>query len=266
MIDKTILILGGTFESYTLAECLTSGKCTGKLRILTSLSGATPAPRLPAGDVRFGGFGGVDGLTNFIRRENVTLLVDATHPFAERISHNAVLASSAAEITLLRLERPPWTEVPDDSWISVPSLSAATAWLREHPHRVFLTTGMRGLEAFHDCPGSLFVVRTLSPPELAELCPHPDLLPEGDRAKPWPEATFVQGRGPFSVEDELRLFKKHEISLLVSKNSGGKSTYAKINAARKLQLPVLMIERNEIHHDEKVSNVKDAIGWISNFV
>ena len=246
MIPQTILLLGGTAEAYALAERLVREKFARRVRILTSLSGATKTPRLPAGEVRFGGFGGPEGLADFLRQENVSLLVDATHPFAEQISRNAALASAATEIPLLRLERPPWVPEPEDRWISVLNLAAATAWLREHPHTVFLTTGIRELDAFQDCPGSRFVIRTITPPQLAE---------------PWPQATFVQARGPFSVEAELQLLRDHNITLLVTKNSGGTATIPKLHAARQLGLPVLMIERPELPPVETVPDVASAMQW-----
>ena len=238
MIPQTILLLGGTAAAYALAERLVREKFARRVRILTSLSGATKTPRLPAGEVRFGGFGGPEGLADFLRQENVSLLVDATHPFAEQISRNAALASAATEVPLLRLERPPWVPEPEDRWISVLNLAAATAWLREHPHTVFLTTGIRELDAFQDCPGSRFVIRTIPP-----------------------QATFVQARGPFSVEAELQLLRDHNITLLVTKNSGGTATIPKLHAARQLGLPVLMIERPELPPVETVPDVASAMQW-----
>ena len=250
MTSGAILILGGTAEAYALVECLVQAPPAQDFRILTSLSGATATPRLPAGEVRFGGFGGPEGLADFLRRENVTLLVDATHPFAEQISQNAVLASVAAKTPLLRLERPPWVPEPEDRWISVPNLASATAWLRERPHTVFLTTGVRELDAFRDCPGSRFVIRTITPPQLSES---------------WLQATFVQARGPFSVEAELQLLRDHNISLLVTKNSGGSATAPKLHAARQLDLPVLMTERPELPLSKTVSEVDAALAWITSF-
>ena len=250
MIPQTILLLGGTAEAYALAERLVREKFARRVRILTSLSGATKTPRLPAGEVRFGGFGGPEGLADFLHQENVSLLVDATHPFAEQISRNAVLASTATEIPLLRLERPPWVPEPEDRWISVLNLAAAAAWLREHPHTVFLTTGIRKLDAFRGCLSSRFVIRTITPPQLVE---------------PWPHASFVQARGPFSVEAELQLFRDHNISLLVTKNSGGSATAPKLHAARQLDLPVLMTERPELPLSKTVSEVDAALAWITSF-
>ncbi len=250
MIPQTILLLGGTAEAYALAERLVREKFARRVRILTSLSGATKIPRLPAGEVRFGGFGGPEGLADFLRQENISLLVDATHPFAEQISRNAALASAATEIPLLRLERPPWVPEPEDRWIPLPNLAAAAAWLREPPHTVFLTTGVCELDVFRDCPGSRFVIRTITPPQLAE---------------PWPHASFVQARGPFSVEAELQLLRDHNISLLVTKNSGGSATAPKLHAARQLDLPVLMTERPELPLSKTVSEVDAALAWITSF-
>ena len=250
MTSDTILILGGTSEAYGLAKQLVGAARFQHFRVLTSLSGATSNPRRPAGELRLGGFGGADGLVGFLQQENITLLVDATHPFAEQISRNASDASRNANVPLLRLERPSWTPEPKDRWISVPNLAAAAAWLREHPHTVFLTTGIRELDAFRDCPGSGFVIRTITPPQLSE---------------PWPHASFVQARGPFSVEAELQLLRDHNISLLVTKNSGGSATAPKLHAARQLDLPVLMTERPELPLSKTVSEVDAALAWITSF-
>ena len=251
MTPRTLLILGGTTEAYALAEQLTREQSPQPLRVLTSLAGATKTPRLPAGEVRFGGFGGAEGLADFLRKENVTMLVDATHPFAEQISRNAALAAEATGTPMLRLERPPWKPEPQDRWICVPNLDSAAAWLREHPHTALLTTGIRELDAFRDCPDSRFVIRTITPPHLE---------------KPWPQAAFVQARGPFSVEDELQLLRKHAITLLVTKNSGGTATYPKIEAARRLTLPVLMIERPELPQVESMPDVKQALFRLGQFM
>ena len=246
MTADTILILGGTSEAYGLAKQLVGAARFQHFRVLTSLSGATSNPRRPAGELRFGGFGGADGLVGFLQQKYITLLVDATHPFAEQISRNAALASATTGVPLLRLERPPWVPEPEAHWISVPNLAAAAAWLREHSHTVFLTTGVRELDAFRDCSGSRFMIRTITPLQLE---------------KPWPQATFIQARGPFSVEDELGLFRDHDISLLVSKNSGGTATIPKLHAARQLGLPVLMIERPELPPVETVPDVASAMQW-----
>ncbi len=143
---STVLILGGTSEAYELAEKLVLEVGGQGFRILTSLRGSTQKPRLPKGDHRIGGFGGVDGLENFLREEEVSHVIDATHPFAEQISRNAVHACRSSQLPLIRLERPSWEPESEDNWVLKPDLKSAAEWLMYHPQRVLLTTGHRDLD------------------------------------------------------------------------------------------------------------------------
>ena len=138
---STVLILGGTSEAYDLAEKLVLEAGGQGFRILTSLRGSTQKPRLPRGDHRIGGFGGVDGLENFLREEEVSHVIDATHPFAEQISRNVVHACRSSQLPLIRLERPSWEPESGDNWVLKPDLKSAAEWLMNHPQRVLLTTG-----------------------------------------------------------------------------------------------------------------------------
>ncbi len=243
---NTLLILGGTQEAYQLAQALADAPVPGLPQVLTSLAGVTVHPRQPAGSLRVGGFGGVAGLKAFLRSEPISRVVDATHPFAAQISQHAQQATTSLGVPLLRLERPAWVPEPGERWLRVPDLEAASDWLEAHPGRVFLTTGERGWEGFRKCNGSHFWVRTLKAPD-----------PEA-----WPEAVFVQQRGPFSVEAERAWLEAQQISVLVSKNSGGSATRAKLEAARQLQLPVLMIERPELPDVPTVETVEAALLWL----
>ena len=187
---STVLILGGTSEAYELAEKLVLEVGGQGFRILTSLRGSTQKPRLPKGDHRIGGFGGVDGLENFLREEEVSHVIDATHPFAEQISRNAVHACRSSQLPLIRLERPSWEPESGDNWILKPDLKSAAEWLMNHPQRVLLTTGHRDLDVFRDAHESFFLIRTIEPVS----------LPEG-----FPNAENLISRGPFSKDEEIAL-------------------------------------------------------------
>ena len=216
---RTVLILGGTTEARALAAALPA------FRVISSLAGRTREPLRPAGEVRVGGFGGVGGLVHYLRAERVDVLVDATHPFAERISANAAAACAATGLPLLVLRRPGWAEQPGDDWRRTPSLAAAAALLPRLGRRVFLTTGRQSLAAFagtHEC---WFLARSVEPP-----------------APPLPRRLEVLlDRGPFTVDGELRLLRDHRIDVLVSKDSGGAD--AKLTAARERGIPVVLIDR-----------------------
>lgn len=178
--------------------------------------------------MRIGGFGGACGLADWLRVERVRLLVDATHPFASRISANARAAAGQVGIPLLRLSRPAWRTQPGDSWLPARDATAAAALLGARPRRVFLAIGARGLAPFRAAPQHRYVIRCIDPPP-------PALLP--------PQAELMLGRGPFALADELALLRGSAIEMLVAKNSGGAAAAAKLAAARLLGLPVVMIER-----------------------
>lgn len=222
---RHLLILGGTTEGRALAAALDGRP---GLRVTSSLAGRVARPRLPAGEVRIGGFGGPEGLADWLRAERVDAVVDATHPFAAGISRNAALASAATGVPLLVLRRPGFTRVDGDRWIPVPSLAAAAAaLLPRRGERVFLTTGRQGIAAFAHLDGVHFLARSVDPPE-------PPLPPSFD---------VLLARGPFTVEGELALLREHAVDVLVTKDSGGAATAPKLAAARELGLPVIVVER-----------------------
>jgi precorrin-6A/cobalt-precorrin-6A reductase len=220
-----ILILGGTREAVELAQRLHGRE---GLQITSSLAGRTHQPHLPPGEVRVGGFGGAPGLRDYLLRERIEILVDATHPFAERMHGNADEASSGAGVPLLRLERPAWQPQSGDRWILAGSADDAARSAPGHGTRAFLTTGVKDLSAFRDIDALWFLVRIVEPP--------PEPLPLR-------RYELIRGRGPFGAAEEVALMRQPPLDLLISKESGGDSTYGKIAAARKLGLPVIMIRR-----------------------
>ena len=241
-----ILILGGTQEGFDVAERL--AELEG-VEIISSLAGRTRDPRTPKGKVRSGGFGGAEGLARYLRAERITRLINATHPFAEEISANAVSAAQAAGIPLMRLLRPAWVVQRGDRWVAARHATEAAELCRREGGRIFLTLGSGEIEAFTHVHNAHFVVRMIDAP---------DELPLRDYR-------VIAARGPFSLQEELRLLAEHHIGLVVAKNSGGDATYAKIEAARRIGLPVIMIERPAIALDPRspaVATVADAVAWV----
>lgn len=180
---------------------------------------------MPVGAVRVGGFGGVDGLREWLVANEIEAVVDATHPFAGIIS--AHVAAAAADLPLVHLRRPGWSEQPGDQWIRVPDLAAAAKTVDAQGNRVFLTIGRQGVGAFAGLTRPWFLIRAIDPPEVA--------LP--------PQHELLLARGPFTVDNETRLLADRRIDLLVTKDSGGDQTDAKLIAARSAGLPVVMVDR-----------------------
>jgi precorrin-6A/cobalt-precorrin-6A reductase len=237
-----ILILGGTGEARELAALLVADGAD----VLSSLAGRVRDPRLPDGAVRVGGFGGADGLAAFLREERITRLVDATHPFAGGITANAALAAADAGVPLLVLRRPAWET--DPSWRFAGDIAEAAAAVRTWPgDGVFLTTGRRDLAAFAADDAHRFLVRTVDPPEGA--------VP--------PHMTLILDRGPYTVEGECALLREHRIGLLVTKNSGGPMTAAKLRAAQDLGVDVVMVRRPPLPPGSTVvATVAEALRWV----
>lgn len=219
-----VLILGGTTEARRLAAELAGRP---GLRTTTSLAGRVTRPAALDGAVRTGGFGGADGLADWLRAHRVDALVDATHPFAGTITANAVRAAAATGVPLVVLRRPGWRPGPGDRWHDAGSPAGAAAALPGLGRRVFLTTGRLGLAAFAHLADLHFLVRSVEPPE-------PPLPPDTD---------VLLARGPFTVEGETDLLRAHRIDVLVTKDSGGAATAAKLTAARELGLPVVVVRR-----------------------
>ncbi len=239
-----ILILGGTAEAAGLARTLAGN---AGIAAITSLAGRTRSPAAVPGDLRVGGFGGPEALAEYLRSEKIDLLVDATHPFAARISGNAAQACDRAKVPRLLLARPPWTARAGDNWIPAANTEAAAAALPGLGRRAFLAIGRQELAAFAGPTQPWFLVRLVEEPEA-----------------PPPLAAYhlLLGRGPFAEPQERELLRAHRIEVVVSKNSGGAGAAAKIAAARALGLPVVMIERPPVPASETAENVEAARAWI----
>ena len=224
MTQAIVLILGGTTEARELAGRLAP---LPGLRVVTSLAGRTREPAPLAGEVRTGGFGGADGLAQWLDVHHAAAVIDATHPFARAISTNAATACAESGTPLLSLGRPPHTAGPGDDWHEVSSLQAAAELLPSLGQRAFLTTGRQGLAVFAALDQMWFLIRCASPP-----------------AGPLPAARrVILARGPYRADREHLLMRQQRIDVLVTKNSGGAATAGKLTAARHLGLPVIMISR-----------------------
>ncbi|MGW2318541.1 cobalt-precorrin-6A reductase [Streptomyces sp. NPDC001680] len=219
-----VLILGGTTEARRLAADLAARP---GIRVTTSLAGRVARPGAVAGEVRIGGFGGAEGLADWLRTHQVDALVDATHPFAEAITAHAAQAAAVTGVPAVVLRRPGWRPGPGDRWYDVPSLAAAAETLPALGRRVFLSTGRLGLAAFAPLTDLHFVVRSVEPPEP----PMP------------PDTEVILARGPFTLAEETELLRVHRIEVLVTKDSGGAATSAKLTAARALAVPVVVVRR-----------------------
>ncbi len=247
MPGKKALILGGTGEAAELARNLCQ-RFGGRLDITVSYSGITGhQPDLPC-EVRVGGFGGAGGLIDYIQTEGMDFLIDATHPYAEKISHHAYVAAQATEMPTLVLMRLPWEENPKDKWITVPDMNAAARMVEELARPTFLSIGVKELQAFEGLGDIPLTVR---------------LLKEPDGGLSLETCELVVGRPPFSVEDEEALLQDKKIRVLVSKNSGGEKTYAKIEAARALGIGVVMIERPASEPLDHVATIQEVGDWLS---
>jgi precorrin-6A/cobalt-precorrin-6A reductase len=236
------LILGGTADAGVLAAAI----ARAGLDAVYSYGGRTRAPADQPLPTRIGGFGGVSGLADYIRREGITHVIDATHPFAAEMSRHAVEACAETATPLIALERAPWTRMSGDKWIEVADVGAAAAGLPEAPANVFLAIGRQHIAPFASKPQHAYTLRFVDPPEAP--------LPFA--------ADVIVSRGPFTLDGELEMLRRRGIATIVARNSGGDGARAKIDAARTLGLPVIMISRPELPERRRVESVADVMQWL----
>lgn len=246
-MTRCVVVLGGTAEARLLAARLAE---RSGVRVVSTLAGRVREPRLPVGEVRVGGFGGPDRMAAWLRAERVDAVVDATHPFAERISRSAAVAARLAGLPIVLLRRPGWTAGDGDDWRWVGSLDKAARLLPGVGTRAFLTTGRQGLAVFAGLDSMWFLVRCVDPPEPP--------LPATMR--------LLLARGPYTVDGELALMREHCVDVLVTKDSGGGLTSAKLTAARELGVPVVIVRRPEPPDVPLVPTVEDALSWLDSAV
>jgi len=237
-----VLLLGGTTEASTLARALAEHG----IAALFSYAGRTAQPLAQPLPTRVGGFGGVAGLQAFLAAERITHLIDATHPFAAQMSTHAVQACAALGLPLLGFERPPWQAGPGDDWRLVPDVAAAVAALPDRPARIFLAIGKQHLADFAARPQHHYLLRLVDPAA----------------ALPLPDAEAVIARGPFTHAGDLALLRRHRIGLIVAKNAGGVGARAKLDAARDLALPVILIERPAVPARPVAGSIAEVLAWL----
>jgi precorrin-6A/cobalt-precorrin-6A reductase len=237
------LILGGTGDANQLADAI----ARAGIDAVYSYAGRTERPVAPSLPIRIGGFGGVSGLTEFIARKGITHVIDATHPFAAEMSRHAVEACAVSKIPLIALERAPWTRSAGDRWIEVEDIESAVDALPEARACVFLAIGRQHLAPFAAKPQHAYTLRFVDPL---------------DGALPLPDTDIIVSRGPFTVEGDLDLMRSRNIGWVVARNSGGVGARAKIDAARELGLPVVMIARPALPERRRVERVADVLAWL----
>jgi len=242
-----VLILGGTGEGAELSARLVHRP---DLSVTSSLAGRVLEMKHPEGEVRVGGFGGVDGLVAYLLRENIKVVVDATHPFAVGISHNVEAACAVLGLQLIAFNRPQWERTEEDSWYEVDDFKHAADFVGQRNWRVLLTIGRQEVGSFARCKNAWFLIRSIDKPTGA--------LP--------PRHEVLLRRGPFDFNDERRLLEEQSIDYLVSKNSGGPATSSKILAARALGIPVVMIKRPVKQSVPTLDTVDEVISVIDHSI
>jgi precorrin-6A/cobalt-precorrin-6A reductase len=239
-----VLILGGTTEARQLAEQL--ARRTG-LDVTLSLAGRTASPVPHAVPIRVGGFGGAEGLADHLAAEHVDALIDATHPYANVISENAVTAARKASVALVALRRPPWSAVAGDRWIEVDDVRAAVDAIGHEGRDVFVAIGRNELAPFARAPQHRYLIRSVDPVDPPLRLPH---------------VTYITARGPFSEANDHALMTRHKIEVVISKNSGGSAAYGKIAAAHALGIEVVMLRRPPALDAPSVNTIEDALAWL----
>jgi len=238
-----ILLLGGTTEASALAKALA---VAGRQAVF-SYAGRTARPVPQPLPMRIGGFGGVAGLVAYLRAEGISHVVDATHPFAAQMSTNAVEACAEAGVVLCALERQPWQAGEGDDWRHVPDMAAAVDALPQQGARVFLAIGKQNLDGFAAKPGNHYLLRLVDAPEAA---------------LPLPNCEVVIARGPFDATADQALMAEYRISHVVSKNAGGIGAVAKLQAARALGVPIVMIDRPQVPDRQILRSVGEVMTWL----
>lgn len=216
------------------------------LPTILSYAGRVQSPRPQPVPTRVGGFGGAEGLADWLRAHRIARMVDATHPFAARISRNAVEAARLAGVPLLAFQRPPWQPGPGDNWRHVPDMEGAVRALDGLARRVFLSIGCQHLADFAGQPQHHYLLRLVDRPT---------------EPLPLPQATLVIDRGPFEAEADRLLLERHRIEVIVAKNAGGAGASAKLAAARALGIPVVMIARPALPDRLTAATVADVLEW-----
>ena len=249
MSRATVLLLAGTLEAREFAEWTARPEWADRMRLVASLAGATAAPAPLPCETRIGGFGGPEGLAAWLKAEQAAAVIDATHPFADTVTRNAVRAANAVNARYLRLERPPWTPPDGAIWREVGSHPQAAA-APPAGARVLLTTGARTLTPYAAREDVWWGLRVFD--QAALPCP-----------SPFAQGVVLEGRPGASVEEEAALMRAHGVTHLITKNAGGAGARAKIDAAAALGLETILIRRPEPPQNSViVRDVRAALAWL----
>jgi precorrin-6A/cobalt-precorrin-6A reductase len=243
-LSMRVLILGGTSEANRLAREVAAAR----IDAVYSYAGRTQVPVNQPLPTRIGGFGGAEGLADLIRHERITHVVDATHPFATEISRNALAACAPTATPLVALERQPWIKTADDRWIDADDIAAAVAALPQARSNIFLAIGRQHVAPFAAKPQHAYTLR---------------FIDAAGGPLPLPDADLIVSRGPFTLAGEVELMRSRQIEWMVARNSGGEGARAKIDAARALRLPVVMIRRPQLPERLRVESVAGVMQWLS---
>lgn len=240
---KNILILGGTSEARDLSILVRKEN----IKAVISYAGVVKKIAKQPLPKRTGGFGGADGLAEYIINEKITHLIDATHPFANTISENAILAAKKTGVLFTTLERDPWEPEAGDHWTTVKTIESAINLLNGPPERVFLAIGRQEIKGFFRNRHHFYLLRMIEDtPINFEI----------------PDFEVIHDKGPFKYEADKQILLKYNITKIISKNSGGSGSRAKIEAARDLNIPVIMIERPSVSPRSIFNNPDEVLKWI----
>lgn len=239
----TLLLLAGTGESRVLATQL----ARQKVDVIASLAGATRQPARLDVPTRSGGFGGRDGFVDYLASAGITAVLDATHPFAARISHRTATVCAELGLPYMQLLRPEWQPEAGDNWIFLDREAQAAEHIAKGA-TVFLATGLQNLSDFANLIGRRVICRRIDQPQ---------------DPFPFPGGEYLMGRPPFSIEDEIKLFQNLGVDWLVVKNSGGAASRSKLDAARALGIRVALLRRPVQPNGQKVTTVADALDWVA---
>lgn len=240
---RKLLLLSGTTEARQIADALAG---LPGVEAIASLAGATRAPRPLGVPTRIGGFGGAEGFADYLRAEGIEAVLDATHPFAARMSHRTCTVCAGGGVPYAQVLRPGWRPGPDDDWVFLNDETDAPRHIAEGA-TAFLATGRQTLDRFGGLRGATLYVRQI------DSAPDPF---------PFPQGGWVVGRPPFPVEDEIALFERLGIDWLVVKNAGGDASRSKLDAARALGIRVAMIRRPPQPEGVRVESVAAAMDWV----
>ena len=241
---KKILIIGGTQEGNKLANYFKEHN----LEYIISYAGVVEEVYKKKFKKRVGGFGGKIGIFNFIKQNKITHVIDASHPFSQKISLNTYNVCKSYNIPIITYTRKPWFERKNDNWIKVGDFNESADYLKGEAKNVFLAIGKKNLQVFKKYPQHCYLLRVINNQDINNL---------------FPNQKCIAYNSKLNVEEEIKILKKYKIEVIVSKNSGGNLAYNKIIAARKLKIPVVIISRPKSLRSKKIYTLESLLEWLN---